>query len=54
VSIAVVLRERHYLYFDDHGAVCRPRDNGDSGSANCETLLPVKKFSFDLFRGPEF
>jgi hypothetical protein len=40
------------LYFGGHGAVCNPRDNGDSGSANCETPLPVKKFSFGvLFRG---
>jgi hypothetical protein len=42
------------LYIDGHGAVCNPRESGDSGSMNCETPVLVKKFSFDvLFNGLE-
>ena len=42
------------LYFGGHGAVCNPRESGDSGSVNCETPLPVNKFSLGvLFHSPE-
>jgi hypothetical protein len=36
------------LNFGGHGAVCNPSESGESGSANCEILLPMKKFSFGV------
>jgi hypothetical protein len=43
------------LNFDGHGAICSPRDNGDSRSTNCEIPFLVKNFSFGvLLFGPEF
>jgi hypothetical protein len=43
------------LYFGGHGAVCNPSESGESGSANCEILLPVKKFYLEvLLFWPEF
>jgi hypothetical protein len=36
------------LNFGGHGAVCNPMESGDSGSTNCETQLPAKKFSFGV------
>jgi hypothetical protein len=32
------------LNFGCHGAVCNPSESGESGSANCNILLPTKKF----------
>jgi hypothetical protein len=37
------------LNFDDHGAVCKPMESGDSGSTNCEIPLPVKTFFWVSF-----
>jgi hypothetical protein len=43
------------LNFGGQGAVCSPIDGGDSESTKCETLFPVKKFSFGgSLAGPEF